>query len=45
MPASYRDNKAIFPPPAAMAKCEYAEFEGLTKSRLFDETLTRIFAS
>ncbi|HEY2661385.1 MAG TPA: spermidine/putrescine ABC transporter substrate-binding protein [Caulobacteraceae bacterium] len=45
MPASYRDNKAIFPPPSAMAKCEYSEFEGLQRSQLFDETLTRIFAS
>jgi spermidine/putrescine transport system substrate-binding protein len=45
MPADYRDNKAIFPPAEAMAKCEYATFEGLQRSQLYDETLTRIFAS
>ncbi len=45
MPASYRDNQAIFPPAAAMARCEYAEFEGIARAQLYDETLTRIFAS
>jgi spermidine/putrescine transport system substrate-binding protein len=45
MPADYRNNKAIFPPPEAMAKCEYATFEGLARAQLYDETLTRIFAS
>jgi len=45
MPASYRDNRAIFPPPAIMAKCEYADFEGMARAHLFDETLTRIFAA
>ena len=45
MPASYRDNPAIFPPPDQMAKCEYAEFEGLKRAQLYDETLTRVFAA
>jgi spermidine/putrescine transport system substrate-binding protein len=45
MPESYRTNTAIFPPPAAMARCEYAQFEGLKRSQLYDETLTRIFAA
>ena len=45
MPDSYRNNKAIFPPPEAMARCEYARFEGLARAQLYDETLTRIFAS
>jgi len=45
MPESYRLNPAIFPPPAAMAKCEYAAFEGLRRAQLYDETLTRIFAA
>lgn len=45
MPASYRDNRTIFPPPAALAKCEYADFEGLKRSRLYEETMTRIFAA
>jgi spermidine/putrescine transport system substrate-binding protein len=45
MPQSYRDNPVIFPPPAAMARCEYAAFEGLERAQLYDETLTRIFAA
>jgi spermidine/putrescine transport system substrate-binding protein len=45
MPESYRTNPAIFPPAAAMVKCEYAEFEGLKRAQLYDETLTRIFAA
>ena len=45
MPAEYRDNPVIFPPPAALARCEYAEFEGLERSHLYDETVTRIFAA
>ncbi len=45
MPDSYRNNTAIFPPPEAMARCEYARFEGLKRSQLYDETLTRIFAA
>lgn len=45
MPDSYRDNKAIFPPADVMARCEYARFEGLARAQLYDETLTRIFAS
>jgi spermidine/putrescine transport system substrate-binding protein len=45
MPESYRTNKVIFPPPEQMAKCEYAQFEGLKRSQLYDETLTRIFAA
>ncbi|HEX4183264.1 MAG TPA: spermidine/putrescine ABC transporter substrate-binding protein [Caulobacteraceae bacterium] len=45
MPLGYRDNPVIFPPPEVMAKCEYARFEGLSRAQLYDETLTRIFAS
>ena len=45
MPDSYRTNHAIFPPAAAMARCEYAQFEGLKRAQLYDETLTRIFAA
>jgi spermidine/putrescine transport system substrate-binding protein len=45
MPADYRDNRAIFPPPEVMARCEYARFEGLQRAQLYDETLTRIFAA
>jgi spermidine/putrescine transport system substrate-binding protein len=45
MPASYRDNPVIFPPAAVMARCEYADFEGIARAHLYDETLTRIFAA
>ncbi len=45
MDAAYRDNPVIFPPPAVLARCQYGEFEGLARSRLYDETLTRILVS
>ncbi|HSZ52388.1 MAG TPA: spermidine/putrescine ABC transporter substrate-binding protein [Caulobacteraceae bacterium] len=45
MPADYRENPVIFPPPEVMARCEYADFEGLERAHLFDETVTRIFAA
>jgi spermidine/putrescine transport system substrate-binding protein len=45
MPADYRDNPVIFPPAAVMARCEYADFEGLDRAHLLDETVTRIFAA
>ncbi|HEY1560493.1 MAG TPA: spermidine/putrescine ABC transporter substrate-binding protein [Caulobacteraceae bacterium] len=45
MPASYRDSPVIFPPAQALAKCEYADFEGLERAHLLDETATRIFAA
>jgi len=45
MPADYRDSPVIFPPPEVMARCEYADFEGLDRAHLFDETVTRIFAA
>jgi spermidine/putrescine transport system substrate-binding protein len=45
MPPDYRNNPAIFPPAAALAKCEYADFEGLERAHLYDETVTRIFAA
>ncbi len=45
MPPGYRDNKVIFPPAQIMAKCEYADFEGIARAQLYDETLTRIFAA
>ncbi len=45
MPASYRDNPVIFPSAAELARCEYADFEGMARAHLYDETLTRIFAT
>lgn len=45
MPAAYRDNPVIYPPRSVMARCEYADFEGLARAHLYDETVTRIFAA
>ena len=45
MPAEYRDNPAIFPPPAAMARSEYGDFEGLRHAQLVDEAVTRVLAA
>ncbi|HEY1880676.1 MAG TPA: spermidine/putrescine ABC transporter substrate-binding protein [Caulobacteraceae bacterium] len=45
MPPDYRENPVIFPPAAALANCEYADFEGLERAHLLDETATRIFAA
>ncbi len=45
MPADYRNNPAIFPPPAVMAKCEYGDYEGLDHIRAVDEAATEIFAA
>jgi spermidine/putrescine transport system substrate-binding protein len=45
MPDDYRNNPAIFPPRAELAKCEYSAFEGVERSRLFDEILTRVRAA
>lgn len=45
MPDSYRNNTAIFPPPDQMKNCEYGDFEGVERSRMFDELLTRVRAA
>ena len=36
MPAEYRDNQAIFPPAAVMAKSRYGDYEGLAHVRAGD---------
>ena len=45
MPDSYRNNPAIFPPPDQMKNCEYSTFEGVERTRMFDELLTRVRAA
>ncbi|MGI8725469.1 MAG: ABC transporter substrate-binding protein [Methyloceanibacter sp.] len=45
MPASYRDNKVIFPPADVMAKCEYPRYLGADFTRLLDEAMTRLRAA
>ena len=44
MPAEYRDNPVIFPPAAAMAKCEYAKFRP-DMQPLYEEAFTRVRAA
>jgi spermidine/putrescine transport system substrate-binding protein len=39
MPASYKDNKVIFPPADVMAKCEYPRYLGADFTRLLDEAI------
>ena len=45
MPADYRDNPVIFPPAAALAKCEYGAFQGPERERLYEEVVTRVRAA
>ncbi len=45
MPADYRDNPAIFPPAAVMAKSEYGDFEGIARAQAVDEAVTEIMAA
>lgn len=45
MSDAYRKNTVIFPPDDVMARCEYGDFEGLDRSHLYDETVTRILAA
>jgi spermidine/putrescine transport system substrate-binding protein len=45
MPASYKDNKVIFPPADVMAKCEYPRYLGADFTRLLDEAMTRLRAA
>ena len=45
MPESYRTNRVIFPPPDRMAVSEYGDFEGVERTHMFDELLTRVKAA
>jgi spermidine/putrescine transport system substrate-binding protein len=45
MPDSYRQNRAIFPPKDRMAVSEYGDFEGVERTHMFDELLTRVKAA
>lgn len=45
MPDDYRSSHAVFPPAAALARCEYDDFEGMEQEHRFDEAVTRIFAT
>ncbi len=45
MPDDYKTNTCVFPPPAALEKCEYARYPGAGVEKLFDEALARLRAS
>jgi spermidine/putrescine transport system substrate-binding protein len=45
MDAAYRNNPAIFPPEAALAKCVYAQYLGEEPYRAFQEVITRVRAA
>ena len=45
MPDDYTNNPVIFPPPEAMAKCEYGAFEGAEKASVYEELITRVRAA
>lgn len=45
MPADYRENRAIFPPAAVMARSEYGDFEGMRRAQVVDEAVTEIMAA
>lgn len=45
MPADYRENRAIFPPAAVMARSEYGDFEGMRRAQVVDEAVTEIMAT
>ena len=45
MDDSYKNNPIIFPPQAALAKCEYGQFPGIERAQKFEEIATRIKAA
>lgn len=45
MPASYRDDPVIFPPAAALAKCEYGTFEGAERQSAYETAVTKMRAA
>jgi len=44
MPAEYRNNPVIFPPPAVLAKCEYSHFQGQAIQSAYEAAMTRVRA-
>jgi spermidine/putrescine transport system substrate-binding protein len=45
MPEAYKDDPVIFPPAAALARCEYGRWEGMAEQRMFEDAMTRIRAA
>jgi spermidine/putrescine transport system substrate-binding protein len=44
MPAEYRKNPVIFPPPAILAKCEYSHFQGQAIQSAYEAAMTKVRA-
>ena len=45
MPAEYRENHVIFPPAAALAKCEYQRFRGTQVAAMYENAMTQLRAN
>jgi spermidine/putrescine transport system substrate-binding protein len=45
MDDSYKNNPIVFPPAAAMAKCEYGKYQGSEITQAFEAAMTRIRAA
>ena len=45
MPASYRNNSAIFPPAALLNRCQYARYNGEAMQHAYEDIVTRIRAA
>ena len=45
MDPAYRNSPVVFPAPAVLARCDYAEYGGEAMARLYEETITRVRAA
>ena len=45
MDPAYRNSAVVFPPPAILARCDYAAYAGEATARLHEETITRVRAA
>ena len=45
IPAEDRDNAAIYPTDATLAKCEFATYKGEAVEGLYETALTRVLAA
>jgi len=45
MDARYRNNPVIYPPPAILAKCEYAHYLGEAQAHAVEDAMTRVRAA
>ncbi|WP_443750299.1 ABC transporter substrate-binding protein [Asticcacaulis solisilvae] len=45
MPDTYKNNPIVFPTPAELSKCEYAQFPGVERAQKYEEIATRVKAA